>query len=360
MRILIDIGHPAHVHLFRNFALEMLSKNHEILFTCREKEFEINLLEHYGLPYNSFGRKYSSLPGKLLGLIKFDIKEFFTGLRFKPDILLSHGSIYASHASLLLGKPHISLEDTFNFEQIRLYKPFTRVILTSDYDHPLKSEKVIKYSGYHELAYLHPKRYHPDASILNELGVLEGQKYSIIRLVSRKASHDTGHKGITTENKLKAVDSFKKNGEVFISSESELPVSLKSYQLKIPPHRIHDVIAFASLLFGESSTMAEEAAMLGIPAVYLYNNSTCFTRHLENKYQLMFNFSESEEDQIKAIDLGQELLIDQNTKEEWAKKRQKMLNEKIDVTEFLIWFIENWPDSFTILKENPGYQERFR
>lgn len=360
MNILIDIGHPAHVHLFRNFAAEMLSKKHEIWFTCREKEFEVNLLTHYKLQFESFGKKFKSIPGKILGLVRFDIKELITGLVFKPDIFLSHGSIYAAHAAFLLGKPHISLEDTFNFEQIRLYKPFTRAILTSDYDHPLKSERVIKYSGYHELAYLHPERFKPDVTVLKELGLQKDEKYSIVRFVSWKASHDTGHKGITHENKLMAVNCFKKNGKVFISSESELPDSLKPYQLKIPPHRIHDAIAFASLLFGESSTMAEEAAMLGTPAVYLYNNSTCYTTHLENKYQLMYNFSESEEDQIRAIAAGQKLLEDPKGKEKWAVKRQKMLSEKIDVTAFLVWFVENWPESFKIMKENPGYQERFR
>ena len=46
MNILIDIGHPAHVHLFKNFAWDMQNNGHKILFTCREKEFEIDLLKH--------------------------------------------------------------------------------------------------------------------------------------------------------------------------------------------------------------------------------------------------------------------------------------------------------------------------
>ena len=87
MKILIDIGHPAHVHLFKNLAYEMKGAGHDILFTCREKEFEINLLEHYELDYRSFGKKYSSIPGKLLGMIEFDVKEFIAGLKFRPDIL---------------------------------------------------------------------------------------------------------------------------------------------------------------------------------------------------------------------------------------------------------------------------------
>jgi hypothetical protein len=122
MKILIDIGHPTHVHLFKFFTKEMQNNGHTIFFTCRQKEFEIDLLKDFGFNYKSFGKKYNLNISKIWGLIKFDIHELVTGLNFNPDLFLSHGSIYAAHASFLLGKPHISLEDTFNYEQIRLYK----------------------------------------------------------------------------------------------------------------------------------------------------------------------------------------------------------------------------------------------
>ena len=94
MNILIDIGHLAHVHLFRNFAHIMIGKGHKVLFTCRDKEFEIALLRINDFEYHSFGRKYKSTIGKAFGLLKFDLKEFIVGLKFKPDIMLSHGSPY--------------------------------------------------------------------------------------------------------------------------------------------------------------------------------------------------------------------------------------------------------------------------
>ena len=80
MNILIDIGHPAHVHLFRCFAHEMLTRGHKVLFTCRDKEFEIALLKAEGFEYISFGKKYSSKLGKILGLLKFDCLEWKTCL----------------------------------------------------------------------------------------------------------------------------------------------------------------------------------------------------------------------------------------------------------------------------------------
>ena len=81
----------------------------------------------------------------------------------------------------------------------------------------------------HELAYLHPNRFTPDKTVLGELGVGENDKYVLLRFVSWNATHDAGHKGMSYENKLKAVEAFSKYAKVFISSEKELPDELKKY-----------------------------------------------------------------------------------------------------------------------------------
>jgi uncharacterized protein len=359
MRILIDIGHPGHVHLFRLFAREMSEKGHSILFTCREKEFETDLLEAAGFEYISFGKKFSGLTGKVYGLFKFGYQELKAAAAFKPDVFLSHGSPYAAYASWLIGKPHISFEDTFNSEQIRLYKPFTDTILTGDYEHSLKSSKIIKYAGYHELAYLHPNRFIPDKTVLNELGVQPGEKYVILRFVSWLATHDIGHSGISYENKLKAVREFEKYAKVFISSEKELQGGLNTYKIDIRPEMMHDAIAFSTLLFGESATMASEAAVLGVPAIFLDNTGRYYTNELENKYRLCFNYTESEDDQSRAISKGIELLSTDGLEDEWERRRKQLLDDKTDVTDFLIWFIENWPDSKQVARDNADIRKHF-
>ena len=43
-----------------------------------------------------------------------------------------------------------------------------------------------------------------------------------------------------------------------------------------------------------------------------------------------------------------------------TKKRQNMLNDKIDVTAFMVWFVENYPESEKTIKKNPDYQYRFK
>ena len=360
MRILIDIGHPAHVHLFKHFAWQMQIKGHSILFTVRSKEHEVYLLNKYGFKYIYFGRHYTSKSGKIIGIMRFDLKMFHSAVKFKPDIFISHGSIYAAHVSWLIRKPHISLEDTFNFEQIRLYKSFTSCILTANYNHPDLGNRCINYSGYHELAYLHPKLFTPDIIIKNLLGITEKEKYTVLRFVSWKSSHDYGHNGISIENKILAVKEFLKHGRVFISSEKELPVEINNYRIQIPPERMHDAIAFSSLFFGESATMASEAAMLGVPAIFLDNSGRYYTKDLETNYGLIINYSESGEDQLKAIEKGAQLLASDNVKYNWQTNRIKMLNKKINVSAFLVWFVENWPASFGIMKKNPNYEDKFR
>lgn len=49
-----------------------------------------------------------------------------------------------------------------------------------------------------------------------------------------------------------------------------------------------------------------------------------------------------------------------NRKEVFQERRQKMLSEKIDYAQFLTWFIESYPESVKIMKENPDYQWRFK
>ena len=45
---------------------------------------------------------------------------------------------------------------------------------------------------------------------------------------------------------------------------------------------------------------------------------------------------------------------------EWQRRQKKMLSEKIDVTAFLLWFVENYPESADVMKTNPEFQNRFR
>lgn len=359
MKILIDVGHPSDVHLFRNFYFEMTQKGHQILFTARNKEVTYELLDAYNLNYKPYGKPFKSAIGKLFGILKFDIKLYRIAKKFKPDLFFCHGSFYASHVALFLKKPFITFEDTGNVEQIMLYKYFSDVIITPDSFIKNLGKKHIRFKGTKELAYTHPNRFKPNINILKELGLKQNEKYVLLRFVGWNASHDIGHKGILFQNKLKAIEELSKYAKVFISSERELPSDLTRYKISAPAEKILDILYYADLLYGESATMATEAAMFGVPAIYLDNTGRCYTRELEEKYDMLYNFSESEEDQLRSVQKAIELIRMPDLKKIWHEKSKKMIEEQIDLTAFMVWFIESYPQSFKIIKENPDYQFKF-
>ncbi len=337
MRILIDIGHPAHLHIFRNFAKEMEKEGHEILFTCRDKEFEIYLLNYYGFNYKTFGKSYKSVVGKLFGLVKFDILEILTALKFKPDLFMGAGSMYAAHAAAALRKPCFNFEDTFNMEQVKLYLPFVEKIFVSTAGYPdsIDKNKLVLYDGYHELAYLHPNRFTPDSSIYKELGLKEGQQYVLMRFVAWNATHDIGESGFSLDYKINLVKTLAKICPVFISAEDDLPKELEEFRLKTPIEKIHHVMAFASLFIGEGATMSSESAMLGTPAIYV-DTQDAYTIDEQEKYGLMFHYKNQEPTLGKAI----EILKDSNSKAIFTKRRDEMLKTKVDVTQFLLDYVK--------------------
>jgi len=354
MKILIDIGHPGHVHLFRPFSEEMMKRGHVIFFTCRQKEFEIELLKASAFDYKCFGRHYKSFSGKIRGLVKFNIQMIFIALKFKPDVFLSHGSIYAAQVAWLFGKPHISLEDSGNMEQIKFYLPFTKAVLTPDVLPVDLGTKQIRYKGYHELAYLHPKYFSPQNSILTELGISNDQEYAILRFVSWKATHDTGHKGLTVAEKQELINYLiSKNLKVFISDEADLPNEFINHQIKISPNKIHHVLAFARIVISEGATIASESGVLGTPTIYVNSIETYNNEDQEKNYGTVQNLRTGEHVLKKVAELL-------SVKREISPFNRKILEDKIDVTAFMVWFVENYPESAKIMRENPDYQYRFR
>lgn len=321
----------------------MQAEGHDILFTCRDKDLTLRLLDEYGLPYVSFGKPKNGMVNKLLGLWRFNRDLLQAARRFRPDVLLSHGSIYAAHVAALIGKPHISFEDTGNMEQILLYKPFTKAILVSDSFTKHFGKRTVVYPGYHELAYLHPRRFRPDPDVLKQYGIDPAEKIILLRFVSWNATHDFQHAGISPQLKRRAVDTFSRYGRVLITSEKELSEEFKPYQIRINPVDIFHVMAHCKLVFGESATMASEAAVLGVPAIYIDSTSRDYTQEQEKKYGLVFNYSEAPAEIEKAIVRGEEILTTPTLEASFAAGHRQLLADKIDVTDFLKSFVLKMP-----------------
>jgi predicted glycosyltransferase len=355
MRIFIDIGHPAHVHYFKNAIKTLQLKNHEFLITARNREGVFSLLKSEKLNYYNRGKGADSLVGKIFYLIWADLYLLFKSIRFKPDLFLSFASPYCAHVSKILGKPHIVFDDTEHAKLGHLsYQPYSDVIITPSCFYKDLGPKQIKFNGYIELFYLHKNRFIADKNIYTLLGLKENEKYIIVRFVSWRANHDVGYHGFSDNSKISILKELCKYVKVFISSESLLPPELEPYKINIPVEQMHNALAYASFYLGEGGTMASESSILGTPAIYV--NSLPLMGYLrdEKEIGLLFHFIDSKGVLEKAIE------VLNTPKDMWSKKKNNLLKDKIDVTAYLIWFIENYPESKKIMQETPDYQNNFK
>jgi len=361
MNILIDIGHPGHVHLFKNFIKEMNKRNNKVVVTTKNQPTIICLLNRCNIRYINLGNKKDSLVLKALSQIFFDYKVYNIAKKKKIDLALgtsisiTHASKISKFKSLVFNEDNAKEVPFFS----KLSYPFADFIITPDClrfeDH---GKKHITYPSYHELAYLHPNNFKPDSSILKDLRVKTNERYFIIRFNLFKAHHDIGVKGIS--NKKGLINFLKRKGKVFVTTEGNISEEFKKYQIKTPPEKMHSVLYYATMFIGDSQTMTAEAAVLGTPAIRCnsFVGRLSYLEELECKYRLTYGFKPAEEEAMY-IKI-KELLKNKNIKEEWQKRRQKMLSEKIDFTAFMVWLIENYPESINIIKNNPDYQLNFK
>ena len=361
MNILIDINHPAHVHLYRNVYKMLVEKGHKVLVVVKEIPSAMKLLDLYGIPYVNIGKKDDSIMRKGMDQLVYDkrllkiVREHHTDIGLGSSINIPHVSKMNRMKSIILDDDDDGAEPLF----VKFGHPFADTIL-SPVDTPRRSKKKIYVYAYHELAYLHPNRFQPDSSVLQEAGVIQGEPYFILRFNAFKAHHDVGVVGLTIENKRRLVEYLKTKGKVFITTERDIDDEFKPYQLKVSPEKAHSLMYYATMLIGDSQTMTSEAAVLGVPAIRCntFVGRIHYLEEEEHKYDLTYGFHpEQSEAMFQKIE---ELLSMPNLKEEWQIRRQKMLSEKIDYAQFLTWFIENYPESRKIMRENPDYQFRFK
>jgi len=358
MKILIEITHPAHVHFFRNAIDIWKSHGHKVAITARDKEIVIELLKLFDIEHtilSGIGKGRLSLFSEL---VKRDYKLWRFCCKFKPDVLTGIGAIFASHVGFLLRRPVIVWSDTEHAALINNFTlPFCSCICTPESFRRELGKKQLRYAGFHDLAYLHPNNFTPDKSVLEELSLNEGQKFVVMRFVSWQASHDIGHRGLSDQMKKKAVEEFSKYAKVFISSEVLLKGWFEKYRIALSPEKIHHVLYYASLYFGESGSMASESAILGTPAVNIATSATLIGVFKEMEDAgLMF----VRPDEQKALEEGLELVKTDKVKSRTKELAKKMLCDKINVAKFVAWFVEKYPESEKTLRNEPDYQYKFK
>lgn len=344
MRILFNMAHPGQIHLFKNAIWALEKRGHDCKITTVDKDVSLYLLGAYGFEYDVVGSAKPSLFSKATELLKIEYNLYRIARLFKPDILVGGvGNAYVAHVGKIIRKPSIVFDDTEHAKiEHTITDPFASVICTPSCYRLDLGKKQVRYDGYHELAYLHPDYFTPNPEILSELGLAEGDPFIILRFVSWEASHDKGHRTLTLEDKFTAVNKLKEHGRVLITSENELPSDLEEYRITVSPDKIHHLLYYATLLYGDSATMASECAVLGTHSIFCDYAGRGYTDEEEELYDLVYNFYDENTMGKESLKKALELLQDPDLKEKGRQKRDILLADKIDVTKFMVEFVENY------------------
>ncbi len=360
MNYIFALGHPAHYHLFKNISNTLKSHGHNVHFVITPKDVLENLLISNKEDYSILARRENknNLLGKLFKIIKSTRSLIRIAKEKKTTIIIGCLSQIA-YAGKYLRIPSIFVgEDDFSYTWLQglITYPWVTHILTPHITGVgIFNYKRIAYSGYQKLSYLHPNYFN-----IKHLSHPENKKQILIRLVNLSAYHDVSAKGLNNKVLSDLILAFANTATILISSERELPKMFEQYRIKIEPKDMHEVLFNSDLFIGDSQSMAVEASLLGVPNIRINNfaGKISVLNELEYHYNLTRSLKPSEA--YKIVDLSKEMLISADIIEKQELRRDKMLADKIDVSAFMVWFIENYPKSVKTMKTDSDYQYNFR
>jgi predicted glycosyltransferase len=342
MRVLFDIVHPAHVHFFKHMIPELRARGHETMILAREKDVACALLDVYGLEYESVGSPRRGRLGQLGELVSRDLALMQMARRFGADVIATRNPAGVQAARL---SGAIGIFDTDDGSAAGVHfqsaRPFAHWMTSPDCLAERWGKKHVVYRGYKQSAYLHPDHFTPDPTVLDELGLAPGERFFLVRFVALNASHDHGEAGLSVDARREIIERLQKHGRVFLSVEGGVPSEWGHLAYSLKPHRLHDLLAFASMCVGDSRTMAVEAAFLGTPAltVSTFTGRLQILDELEQRYGLMWQFLPHEGRRLfSTLD---ELLSREDPHASIAAGHQRMLAEKVNVVDWFVDFLES-------------------
>lgn len=357
--IILEVNHPGQVHLFKHIYHLLVKRGNKVWVITKNNNSIEYLLKQYSIPYYVIGSKSDSLIKKGFLQLVHNFNALKIVLKNKVDIGIG-SSITNDHVSSItkMKSIHFSDDDPILVPFITKYSyPFSDVIISPDSINFGKfAFKNQPYAGTHELAYLHPERFTPNPEILEKIGLKSSEIFFVLRFVALKGHHDGGHFGISFENKRRLIKFLASKGKVFITSEKPIEAEFEEYRLPVPPEDIHSLLYYATMFLGDSQTMTSEAAILGTPALKCntFAGKLSVPNELEEKYGLCYSYQPEEFNEF--LDKAKELINTKELKDIWRNRKEKFINDKIDVTSFMVWYIENYPESKKEMKENPNYQ----
>lgn len=337
MRILAEFSHPAQVHKFKNVFQALMNKGHQVLILSRNKDIMIELLDDYHLQHICLSDANYGLGKMAAELLLREFRVLKETFHYKPDLILSAHSVAITHAAFLLRIPCIVHDDTEHARlQQRLYMPFATHIVTNSVYKRDWGKKHIIIDSLEPLAYLHPNYFSPDIEIPKKYGIDVSEPYAVVRFISWRAAHDVGINEQSLAERKRVIDRLLNAGaeKVVLSCENGIERFVRKNVIQIKPQDMHHVIAFSSLCLSEGGSVANEAAVLGVPTVLINPLQAGIFDELE-RYGLILRAMTMEDAVTKSINL----LNSSYSHQKWQQARKRLLGDKVDMTKAMTDFI---------------------
>ena len=346
MNIAVYIGHPSQYYFFKHPIKIWTKRGHRVQVLIRSKDILEDLLIHDGVHYVNIlpeGRN-RGLIAIFYALLKRIVRLYFQMRHFHPDILIGSDASLPIVARILQARCVTTLEDDYDVVKslAMLTYPLTHVILTPFVCQVGRWEKKkVGYNGYMKLSALHPKRFSIDSQVITS--TVGDTPYCLVRLSALNAYHDKGVHGLSLEIVHRIISKCEEHGlKVWINSETTLCAASLPYQLRIHPAQLHHILAGATLLISDSQSMSVEASVLGVPSIRYsdFAGKISVLEELEHTYKLTKGFpTNSTELLLKHLE---EWLSIDSLHDMFLSRKEKMLEDKMDVALFVAWFVEEY------------------
>ncbi|MBL7216039.1 MAG: DUF354 domain-containing protein [Phycisphaerae bacterium] len=337
MRVLFDIVHPAQVHFFKQAIWKLLHRGDEVLVTARKKDITVDLLTALNIEHTCISAKGANMAAMGVELVSRTLRLMKIVRKFKPDVMVARVGHSIGITGKLLGIPTVIYDDMEHAKlQAAIGMTFATYICTGLGYYRDFGKRQIRFQGPPVLSYLGPQYFTPNPEPLRQAGVNPDETLIFFRTVSWGASHDVGRKGTTIEELKAVITTLSQYGRVIISSEYPLPASLAHCANPVPVANMHDLLAFCDVCMIEGGTMAEEAAVLGVPSICKNTYDFGYLRALESEYGLVFRPDSME----KAVQIAEDILRNPNAKAEFREKQKKLLADSEDVVAFMVTMID--------------------
>ena len=345
-KVFIDLNHPADFHFFKYLIKRMEDKGCSIMVVARDKECLHSLLDEAGINYISRGRGKHNLAGKYLYAVWILMQLLVLLTRFRPGIAMSLSSPYLSILSRFLGITCVTYDDTdYNPRLLPLIKKSTYLLSPATYPYKFHDNH-FHLPALKELAYLHPAFF---KSELERTGVF-------FRLTRTDSIHHSTASMLNQNLVIEKMKNMSPHYKIFLSSELDLKLQSINSIKQADTIQIHRDLASCRVFWGNSATMAAEAAVLGIPAIFVSAEKFAYINELEACGLLYYYHPDHLNASFKKLD---SILADNPPSNQFQEFHKSLLKEKINMTSFMEWFIENIPNNARILREDPAYALRF-